>query len=64
MARDAADDDRRTPKLRRGERSVEERLRRISDAGELSGLPGEGKPLDLSGAEHAGDRWAAFRPRG
>ncbi|HUQ17187.1 MAG TPA: DUF1992 domain-containing protein [Candidatus Saccharimonadales bacterium] len=38
----------------------EERLRELAERGELSGLPGEGRPLPLDG-DLAGDRWAAFR---
>ena len=45
-------------RLRRVERSVEERLRRMSEAGDLTGLPGEGRPLPLEGAD--GPQWAAF----
>lgn len=44
--------------LRQVERSMEERLRRMSEAGELAGLPGEGRPLRLEGED--GPRWAAF----
>lgn len=32
----------------------------MADAGALSGLPGEGKPLSPDGGDQAGDRWAAF----
>lgn len=53
------DDDPPTPK--RIERGVEERLTRMAEAGELSGLPGEGRPFADRGADGAGDRWAAFR---
>ncbi len=45
-------------RLRRIERSIEERLRRMSEDGELAQLPGEGRPLPLEGLE--GPRWAAF----
>lgn len=38
----------------------EDRLRELAESGELSGLPGEGRPLPIDG-EQAGDRWAAFR---
>ena len=40
---------------------MEERLRRLAEAGELSGLPGEGRPFaaeDLAGDDAS---WAAFR---
>ncbi|MFN2519557.1 MAG: DnaJ family domain-containing protein [Candidatus Limnocylindria bacterium] len=45
-------------RLRRLERSVEDRLRRMSEAGELADLPGEGRRLLLEGPD--GPRWAAF----
>lgn len=51
-------DDGPTPKLRRIERRIEERLRELADMGELSKLPGEGVPLD-DDDPHAGDGWAA-----
>ena len=38
-------DDPRVPGLRRIERGVEERIRELAEAGELSGLPGQGAPL-------------------
>lgn len=56
-----ADDDPRSAKLRRIERGVEERLARMAEAGELSGLPGEGRPFPDRGPDAAGDRWAAYR---
>ena len=40
---------------------MEERLRRLAEAGELTGLPGEGRPFaaeDLAGDDAS---WAAFR---
>jgi len=40
---------------------LEERLRRLAEAGELTGLPGEGRPFaaeDLAGDDAS---WAAFR---
>lgn len=40
---------------------VEERLARMAEAGELSGLPGEGRPFPDRGEDRAGERWAAFR---
>lgn len=43
------------------EGSIEERLRKLAESGELSGLPGEGRPFtpeDLGGDD---PRWAAFR---
>ncbi|MGH2498725.1 MAG: DnaJ family domain-containing protein [Candidatus Limnocylindria bacterium] len=46
--------------LRRIERGVEERLRELAEAGELRGLPGEGRALAREGDGFAGDRWAAF----
>jgi hypothetical protein len=55
------DDDPRSLKLRRIERGVEERLARLAESGELSGLPGEGLPFPDRGEDQAGDRWAAFR---
>ena len=59
--RPPADDDPRPAKLRRIERGVEERLARMAEAGELSGLPGEGLPFPDRGQDAAGDRWAAYR---
>lgn len=44
--------------LDRAERSIEDRLRRMSEAGELARLPGEGHPLPLEGED--GPQWAAF----
>ena len=51
-------DDPRTPKLRRIEGGVEERLRQLAESGELRGLQGEGAPLpaDEGGPD---DTWAA-----
>src|SRR3989442_15089540 len=46
-----------TPKLKRIEYGVEQRLRELRDGGELSGLPGEGAPLPPD--PDAGDAWAA-----
>jgi len=51
-------DDGPTPRLRRLERRVEEQLRELAEMGELSALPGEGKPLSDVDPD-AGDRWAA-----
>ena len=51
-------DDGATPKLRRLERRIEERLRELAEMGELSVLPGEGRPLN-DDDPNAGDRWAA-----
>jgi hypothetical protein len=47
-----------TPRLRRIERRIEEQLRELAEMGELSALPGEGKPLSDDDPD-AGDRWAA-----
>ena len=33
----------------------------MAEAGELSGLPGEGAPFPDRGPDAAGDRWAAYR---
>ena len=33
----------------------------MAEAGELSGLPGEGLPFPDRGSDAAGDRWAAYR---
>lgn len=33
----------------------------MAEAGELSGLPGEGRPFPDRGPDAAGDRWAAYR---
>ena len=51
-------DEGRTPKLKRIERGVEQRLRELADNGELRGLPGEGAPLppDEGGPD---ETWAA-----
>lgn len=54
-------EDPRSAKLRRIECGVEQRLAGLAEAGELSGLPGEGKPFADRGADRAGARWAAFR---
>ncbi|HKY49810.1 MAG TPA: DnaJ family domain-containing protein [Candidatus Limnocylindria bacterium] len=51
-------DDGPAERLRRLERRVDEQLRELAEAGELSGLPGEGAPL-ADDDPHAGDRWAA-----
>jgi hypothetical protein len=40
---------------------VEARLRELRDAGELSGLPGERKPLPEDPDETAGEAWGARR---
>jgi hypothetical protein len=37
---------------------VEARIRELRDAGELSGLPGEGQPLPLDPDDDAGEAWA------
>lgn len=55
------DDDPLPVELRRIEHGVESRLARMAEAGELSGLPGEGRPFADRGADQAGERWAAFR---
>ena len=46
-------------RLRRIERGVEARIREMQEAGELSGLPGEGRPLPADPDDAAGDAWAA-----
>ena len=33
----------------------------MAEAGEFSGLPGEGRPFPDRGPDAAGDRWAAYR---
>ncbi|MDQ2914706.1 MAG: DUF1992 domain-containing protein [Chloroflexota bacterium] len=38
---------------------VEARLRDLLDAGELSGLPGEGQPLPVDPDDEAGEAWAS-----
>ncbi|MGH2471908.1 MAG: DnaJ family domain-containing protein [Candidatus Limnocylindria bacterium] len=38
---------------------MEARIRELQDAGELSGLPGEGQPLPRDPDDAAGDAWAA-----
>jgi hypothetical protein len=38
---------------------VEARIRELRDAGELSGLPGEGQPLPADPDARAGEAWAA-----
>jgi hypothetical protein len=38
---------------------VEARIRELQDAGELSGLPGEGRPLPHDPDDAAGEAWAA-----
>lgn len=52
------DDDPRTARLKEIERGVEDRLRVMAEAGELSGLPGEGRPIPADDGL-AGERWAA-----
>ncbi|TMC72045.1 MAG: DUF1992 domain-containing protein [Chloroflexi bacterium] len=46
-------------KLRRIETGAEARIRELQEAGELSGLPGEGQPLPTDPDDAAGDAWAA-----
>jgi hypothetical protein len=41
------------------EGQVDRRIREMAEAGELSGLPGEGAPLPHDPDEDAGERWAA-----
>ena len=41
------------------ETHVEARMRELRDAGELSGLPGEGRPLPADPDDDAGEAWAA-----
>jgi hypothetical protein len=43
------------------DRSTEERLRALAESGELSGLPGEGRPFAREDLEGDDARWAAFR---
>jgi hypothetical protein len=38
---------------------VEARIRELREAGELSGLPGEGRPLANDPDDNAGDAWAS-----
>ncbi|HEY8823987.1 MAG TPA: DnaJ family domain-containing protein [Candidatus Limnocylindria bacterium] len=38
---------------------MEARVRELHEAGELSGLPGEGQPLPPDPDDHAGEAWAA-----
>ena len=51
-------DDGAESRLRVLERRVEERLRELAEMGQLSDLPGEGRPLP-DDDPRAGDRWAA-----
>lgn len=46
-------------RLRRVEDRVERRIAELRDAGELTGLPGEGAPLPADPDDAAGDLWAA-----
>ena len=41
------------------DRAVERRIRELRDAGELTGLPGEGAPLPADPDAGAGEAWAA-----
>lgn len=59
-ARDRGAPGGRDAKLRRIDRGVEERLRELAEAGELRGLPGEGRPFPREEDSLVGDRWAAF----
>jgi hypothetical protein len=52
-------DDATRARLRRVESGVEARIRELQEAGELSGLPGEGRPLTADPDHDAGDAWAA-----
>jgi Domain of unknown function (DUF1992) len=45
-------------KVRRTAMGVEGRIRELLDAGELSGLPGEGQALPRDPDDEAGDAWA------
>jgi hypothetical protein len=45
-------------KVRRLAMGVEGRIRELRDAGELSGLPGEGQPLPPDPDDEVGDAWA------
>jgi DnaJ-like protein len=38
---------------------IEDRIRELRESGELSGLPGEGKPLPSDPDDDAGDVWAS-----
>ncbi len=58
------DDDPHPPTFRGIEGGVEGSLARMARAGELSGLPGEGRPFADRGPDQAGERWAAFRIMG
>jgi Domain of unknown function (DUF1992) len=40
---------------------MDERLRKLSEAGELSGLPGDGRPFKREDLEGDDATWAAFR---
>lgn len=58
---DPRDADATTPGLRRVERAVDRQIREAIEAGELSGLEGEGLPLPRDDDAFVGDRWAATR---
>jgi hypothetical protein len=45
--------------LTRRLRSIDEHIRRMEEAGELRGLPGEGRPLPPDPDQDAGEAWAA-----
>lgn len=53
--------DPRAPGLRRIEREVEKAIRGAAEAGELSGLEGEGRPLRGDAAAEQDERWSAMR---
>ena len=52
-------DDRRPSDTRRIEGRVENEIRELERAGELRGLPGEGRPFSPDPDADAGDAWAA-----
>jgi hypothetical protein len=52
-------DERASSGLQRLEQGIERRIRELGDAGELTGLPGEGAPLPPDPDDAAGDLWAA-----
>ena len=52
-------DDTPESRVRRVAMGVEARIRELRDAGELSGLPGEGRPLPVDPDDDASEAWAA-----
>ncbi len=59
MRRDPTPEDQAREPLRRVERDVARRTHEAGERGELSRLPGEGRPLAHDEDEAAGERWAA-----